>query len=83
MADTENTATSVKELLDNATTAQSKALETLGFICKCLDRGPSLDEMEIDGLKNILADVQRCIDEAFDATDRASTQIQVQESGVR
>ena len=83
MADTENTATSVKELLDEAITAQNKALETLGFICKCLDKGPSLDEVEIDGLNNILAGVLRQIDEASDATDRAATQLLKQEQDAR
>jgi hypothetical protein len=83
VANTENTTTSVKELLDNAFTAQNKALETLGFICKCLEKGSALDELEIDGLNNILADVQRCIDEAADVTDRAITQIEVQESDAR
>ena len=73
MADNTTSTTSVRELLDEANHALFRASETLSFIRKCLDKGPALDEPDIDGLNNILEGLHRQIDEASDATDKAVT----------
>jgi len=75
MADTENTAASVKELLDRAVTAQNKALETLDFLRRSLEQTTELKETEIDGLSNVLGYVRQQVDEAGDATDRATMKV--------
>ena len=54
MAENTTTTAEIQTLLDKANHALFRASETLSFIRKCLDKGPALDEPDIDGLNNIL-----------------------------
>ena len=73
MADATTTTEDIQTLLDEANHALFRASETLSFIRKCLDKGPALDEPDIDGLNNILECLHGQIDEASEATDKAVT----------
>ena len=73
MAENTSTTAEIQTLLSEANHALFRISETLSFIRKCLDKGPSLDEPDIDGLNNILEGLHRQIDEASDATDKAVT----------
>lgn len=75
MTDTENTAISIRELLDRAITAQNRALETLDFLRRSLEQTTELKETEVDGLSNVLGYVRQQVDEAGDATDRANMKV--------
>ncbi len=76
MADNTTTTTTLRELLHKAHGAQCKTIETLTFLRRCLDQGLALDEAEIDGLNNVLGNIQSQLDEALDATDKAVTLLQ-------